>query len=117
MSGAMIEEGRAAQFVTKGGLLYTIWVSTDAADDRACTIRVMPQDVDQTAPSASELSALTSRENEVAQLVAEGYTNNEIANELCISVSTVKSHMQKIFEKLGIANRTMLSRYCMARSA
>lgn len=115
MNGTMIEEGRAAQFETKGGLVYTIWVSTDAVDDRACTIRVMPQETART--PVRELHDLTARENEVARLVTEGYTNNEIADDLCISVSTVKCHMQKIFEKLGVANRTMLSKYCLAQTA
>ena len=115
MNGKLIAEGCAAQFETKGGLTYTIWVSTDAQDNRACSIRVVPQD--EPRRTARGLNGLTARENEVARLVAEGYTNSEIADELCISLSTVKCHMQKIFKKLGIANRTMLSKYCLAKSA
>ena len=111
----MIEEGYATQFRTRGGSVYTILVSTDAQDSRACTIRVVPQDAVGRTPH--ELEGLTARENEVARLVAEGYTNAEIADELCISTSTVKCHMQRIFEKLGVANRTMLSKYWLAQSA
>ncbi len=115
MNGTLIAEGCAAQFETKGGLAYTIWVSTDAQDDRACSIRVVPQD--EPRRTVRDLNGLTARENEVAQLVVEGYTNSEIADELCISLSTVKCHMQKIFKKIGVANRTMLSKYCLAKSA
>lgn len=115
MGSNMISEGCAAQFATVGGTLYTVWFSTDPQDNRACTIRVQPQD--DRVDASKALNGLTQRENEVALLVADGWTNAEIADELCISPSTVKSHVQKIFEKLGVANRTMLSRYCMAGSA
>jgi LuxR family maltose regulon positive regulatory protein len=49
---------------------------------------------------------LSSRELEVLRLVAEGQTNTEIADGLVIAVSTVKSHVNSIFGKLGVATRT-----------
>ena len=103
------EEGYGTRFMTAGGALYTIWVTTDPEDSRACTISVRPQEEQQTA--ALPFNVLTQREREVAELVSDGWTNTEIAERLCISVSTVKSHMQSIFEKLGVSNRTMLARY------
>lgn len=48
---------------------------------------------------------LTAREREVIQLVSTGATNQEIANALVISESTVKSHVKHILRKLGAANR------------
>jgi LuxR family transcriptional regulator, regulator of acetate metabolism len=48
---------------------------------------------------------LTSREREVIELVSSGATNQEIANALIISESTVKSHVKHILRKLGAANR------------
>ena len=45
---------------------------------------------------------LTNREREVFQLIAEGYSTKQIADMLCVSVSTVKSHRSKIMEKLWI---------------
>jgi len=51
---------------------------------------------------------LSSREKEVARLAAKGYSNAQIAEELFISVETVKRHMSTIFEKLGIESRKQL---------
>jgi DNA-binding CsgD family transcriptional regulator len=50
-------------------------------------------------------SPLTAREHEVIQLVSSGATNQEIANSLVISESTVKSHVKHILRKLGASNR------------
>lgn len=55
--------------------------------------------------SASLLDALTEREIDVLNLVAKSYTNKQIADELFISVSTVKNHLANVFEKLGTKNR------------
>ena len=51
---------------------------------------------------------LSPREKEVARLAARGYSNAQIADELFISVETVKRHMATIFEKLGIESRRQL---------
>jgi DNA-binding CsgD family transcriptional regulator len=54
---------------------------------------------------------LTSREMEIAQLVMQGLTNNEISETLFISFHTVKTHMTNIFKKTNASNRTeMVSR-------
>ncbi len=45
---------------------------------------------------------LSNREREVFQLIAEGHPTRKIADTLCVSISTVKSHRAKIMEKLGI---------------
>lgn len=49
---------------------------------------------------------LSSREVEVLQLVADGNSNGEIAQQLHISQATVKSHLVNIFGKLGVSDRT-----------
>lgn len=108
MSTDVISEGRAAQFETAGGTKYTIWITTDSNNTQACNIRVEPQ---ERCAKLLSFKSLTCRENEVANLVAEGWTNAEIADELCISMSTVKCHIQNIYEKLGISNRATLSHY------
>ena len=49
---------------------------------------------------------LSSREVEVLQLVADGNSNSEVAQQLHISQATVKSHLVNIFGKLGVSDRT-----------
>jgi DNA-binding NarL/FixJ family response regulator len=51
------------------------------------------------------LRKLSSRELEVAELIAEGLSNKEIARRLCISLGTVKDHVHRILEKTGLASR------------
>ena len=51
-------------------------------------------------------AALTAREAEVVQLVAQGFTNKEIAARLVISNTTVRTHLENIFFKLGVHTRT-----------
>ena len=49
---------------------------------------------------------LSTREQEVLQLMAEGLSNQEIAERLFLSVPTVKTHSSKLFEKLDVKRRT-----------
>ena len=53
-------------------------------------------------------AVLSPREKEVARLAARGYSNAQIAEELFISIETVKRHMATIFEKLEIKSRAEL---------
>jgi two-component system response regulator NreC len=58
---------------------------------------------------------LTAREREVLQLIAEGYSNQKIGEELFISVKTVEAHRAHIMTKLHARNRTDLIRYALKR--
>ena len=49
---------------------------------------------------------ISEREIEVLMLISKGHTNQQIANELFVSLSTVKSHTQKIYNKLHVNSRT-----------
>lgn len=53
---------------------------------------------------------LSPRELEVLRLLAEGLTNQEIAHRLGLSENTVKFHVQNIYQKLGVSNRTEAAR-------
>jgi DNA-binding NarL/FixJ family response regulator len=55
---------------------------------------------------AETVERLTPREHEVLRLVAQGQTNNEIARNLTVTVATVKTHLEHIIAKLGVADRT-----------
>lgn len=56
---------------------------------------------------------LSNREREVFQLLAEGHSTKEIADLLCVSVSTVKTHRINIMEKLGIRTNAQLIRFAI----
>jgi DNA-binding CsgD family transcriptional regulator len=56
-------------------------------------------------------AGLSSREAEVVVLMLRGRRNLEICDELCISLSTVKTHVSRIFRKLGVTSRSGLFRY------
>jgi two-component system response regulator NreC len=58
---------------------------------------------------------LTDREREVLQLIAEGYTNKEIAELLCLSVKTVQTHRAHIMEKLNLHDKGELIKYAIRR--
>jgi DNA-binding NarL/FixJ family response regulator len=61
----------------------------------------------------SETEPLSSREREIVRAVALGLRNAEVAQRLAIAEATVKTHLNKIFQKLGIRDRTELVRYAI----
>ncbi|MFJ6002397.1 response regulator [Arthrobacter sp. NPDC092385] len=63
----------------------------------------------QKKPSAQPIEPLTSREEQVLLTVAQGRTNGEIAADLHVSPSTVKTHLASLMRKLGARNRVELA--------
>jgi DNA-binding CsgD family transcriptional regulator len=59
-------------------------------------------------PCDNKIKTLTKREREVAECAAQGQTNKQIADQLRISTNTVKNHLFRVFEKLGLSNRIEL---------
>ena len=59
--------------------------------------------------AAQPLEPLTLREEEIVLTVARGRTNSEIAEELHISLSTVKTHLTSVMNKLGVRNRVEIA--------
>ncbi|MEO7020976.1 MAG: response regulator transcription factor [Ktedonobacteraceae bacterium] len=60
-----------------------------------------------------QLRVLSPRELEVLKLVAEGHTNQEIADQLVLSIKTVQAHRANVMEKLGLENITQLVRFAI----
>jgi len=74
------------------------------------TIRLLAAFSESTgAPPAQPIAPLTDREEGVLLTVARGLTNSEIADELHISLSTVKTHLTALMNKLGARNRVELA--------
>ena len=93
-----LAEGRAMDF--GGGLEYALSEVQSAAP----VLRAPDRPA-----SHARAPELTSREEEVAALVAQGLTNRQIATLLVISEATVETHLARIFKKLGLRSRTQLT--------
>ena len=65
-------------------------------------------------PQRRRSEFLTSRENEVLQMVAEGHVNKQIAAVLNLSIKTVEKHRQQLMDKLNIHDVAGLTRYAIA---
>jgi DNA-binding CsgD family transcriptional regulator len=88
--------------------LFTDFGSDSFAERARVELRATGERARKRSPDTS--SRLTPQEARVAQLVAQGGTNVEIAAQMFISPSTVEYHLHKVFRKLGIKSRTQLAR-------
>jgi DNA-binding NarL/FixJ family response regulator len=77
------------------------------------TVPLEPRITPQTAGLAQKLRVLTPREVEVLTLVAGGRTNQEIADQLVLSIKTVQVHRANVMEKLGLHDITQLVRFAI----
>lgn len=64
--------------------------------------------VEKCCHNMKEYYHLTEREEEILRLVSRGLSNNEISEELVISISTVKKHIYNLYHKAGVKSRTQL---------
>ena len=76
---------------------------------RSLIKQVAPPDSSRTSLAQERLGCLTEREQDVALAVGRGLSNAEIAAELYLSVPTVKAHVSRLFEKLGVTNRVQIA--------
>ena len=102
------ERERIVGVVLNGG----VWVSKAAipllmSKLQAFSAPVAPPPAE--VPPPDPLDSLTERQREVAQMVAQGSSNKQIARALDISDRTVKAHLTTIFEKMGITDRLQLA--------
>jgi DNA-binding NarL/FixJ family response regulator len=89
-------------------------VPLDARAARALvSARVQPATAGCVAPSAGD--GLTPREQEVLDLVRSGLANKQIARQLGISEKTVKAHLTRIFQELGVNDRTQAALWAQRR--
>lgn len=72
-----------------------------------CLPRLNAQTINENSQRENyNLNILTSREREVLTFLSKSFSNKEIADSLCLSVSTVKTHFRNVFKKLNVRNRT-----------
>jgi DNA-binding NarL/FixJ family response regulator len=109
-------EAGIAGYVTRDGSLADLVATLEsvARGETVCSPRVAARLLRRVAslaaarlPAADE--ALTAREREVAALVADGLSNKEIAQRLCIELPTVKNHVHNILEKLQVTRRAQVA--------
>jgi DNA-binding NarL/FixJ family response regulator len=82
----------------------------DALISPSVTVRLLRQLAPARRPAAAEArNQLSERELDIARSIAKGRTNQEIAAELFISLSTVKTHVTRIQNKLGVRNRVEIA--------
>lgn len=77
----------------------------------AMTRALLEQMIAPVQPDERQEASLTDREREVLQGVARGYTNQEIADQLSLSVKTVETYRSRATSKLGLKSRAALVRY------
>ena len=98
----------AIQTVHRGNQYYSAALS-DGFDIAELQIQARRPD------QKTGLDTLTPREREVLQLIAEGHTNQQVADELVVAVKTVEAHKAHIMDKLKAKSRTDLIRYALKR--
>jgi len=98
---------RAIRCVVRGEKYLTPAVSRHVLDDYMRRIRA------DAAEEASASRALTARQREILQLIAEGKSTREIAERLHLSVKTVETHRSQIMQRLDIYDVAGLTRYAI----
>jgi LuxR family maltose regulon positive regulatory protein len=107
MPGLVLQEGQGIIPLLEAALREGIF--PDFAS--LCLARLKNKPVRRPIPLPETQEKLTSREAEVLQLIAQGASNQDIANQLVISENTVKSHVTRILAKIGATSRTQAAAY------
>jgi DNA-binding NarL/FixJ family response regulator len=76
---------------------------------------VQDEDTEQESSQLDSYERLSQREREVLRLVALGHTNQEIADQLYLSVKTVETYRSRVMDKLNLRSRSALVRYALER--
>jgi DNA-binding NarL/FixJ family response regulator len=100
----------AADHVKRSHGLACVRRVTPSSSRAELLAAIIPPMTDERASPPTSALELSQREREVALLVAEGFSNGEIATILSISISTVKNHVHRVLEKLGVERRGQVRR-------
>ena len=95
-------ENFVRSFVSAGPVSADLLRELPTSDYRNRLLDAFPQ-----SPSANLLEPLSERELEILHLIQAGYSNQEIADKLVITLNTVKKHTSNLFGKLGVTSRTL----------
>lgn len=76
-------------------------------------VRALLADERSEPPHAAGQEVLSNREREVLALVAQGYTNQQVADQMLLSVKTVETYRSRLMTKLGLEDRSQLVRYAV----
>ncbi|RMH59761.1 MAG: DNA-binding response regulator [Candidatus Hydrogenedentota bacterium] len=110
--GFVLKKSSASQLITA---LETIRSGQKYIDPALSDLMVSSM-ISPSQSSPEKSSPLSPRETEVLKLIARGYTNQQIADELFISKRTVDTHRANIQSKLGVKTRAELVDYALARN-
>jgi DNA-binding NarL/FixJ family response regulator len=106
-SGFLLKRTRPEELIAA---VHTI-ADGDSLLSPSVTRRVIDRMAQQPTPALTDeakLAELTPREREVLELVARGLANREIANELVVEESTIRTHVKRILMKLGLRDRVQI---------
>lgn len=110
-SGFLLKRARPEELIAA---VHTI-AAGDALLAPSVTRRVIDRLAQQPTPDLADRSVvetLTPREREVLTLVAQGLSNREIAAELIVELSTIRTHVKRILMKLGLRDRVQAVIFC-----
>ncbi len=110
VNGYLLKDGevdeliRSIKLCLKGGLMIEGQVAA----------KIMPQLLYNTGTKPNEIeTALTERERDIVVRIAQGKNNQEIADELFLSIGTVKNHISVILDKLELRDRTQIAIFAL----
>ncbi len=92
-------KGNKAKVALKGEVVRVSGRGTALSFDKDCEFQYVSEE------NAQDVSGLTQREVEILDLIATGFSNQQIADELFISPHTVKTHLHNIFKKINVKRR------------
>jgi DNA-binding CsgD family transcriptional regulator len=107
------EKPFAAAWVQGRAMTLSQVLDAQAAVPMPTSAPAGPSSVPPTRKASISADGLTAREIEVLRLVAQGLTNEQVAERLVISPRTVDTHLSSIYNKIGVSSRVAATRYAM----